>query len=188
MRTALRHRTTTSPVLLAALAALAAAPALAAQHGPPPAQPPRAAFARVATGTVVGSFTGAAAGAVLGAALGSLDPTDDEFISSTEAFGAIGLAIGTTLGAAIGARLGATVDGGRPGLGRVWLFSAASAVAGGLVWNRVGETFEREESMSSWYAGAVAGVLLHWGVTAIAAQRAPVVEAGAVPAPGDPGA
>ncbi|MBW3553723.1 MAG: hypothetical protein KY466_09435 [Gemmatimonadetes bacterium] len=165
----------------------AALPASVLDSGAPALAPERAPLARVALGTAMGGVLGGVIGAAAGAAFGGLEGESGGFISASEALGAIGLAVGYPVGAAIGARIGATVDGARPSLGSLVLASSFSAVAGGLVWNRVGEGFESAHSMSSWYMGAVAGVGTHWLITSLAAQRAPTVPAGPVDAPGDPG-
>ena len=153
----------------------------------PPSLQARAPLPRVALGTILGGAVGGAAGATLGATLGSMEGDQDGFISAAAALGVIGLAVGYPVGAAIGARRGATVDGARPSLGRLVLISTASAAAGGLVWNRIGETFESPASMGSWYMGAVAGLGTHWVITSLAAQRAPVAPSRAVPPAGEPG-
>lgn len=166
--------------------ATAAAPVLA--RDAPAFQPTRAPLARVALGTAIGGVLGGAIGAAAGAVAGGFEGQQSGFISASQALAAIGFAVGYPVGAAIGARTGATVDGARPSLGRLLLVSSVSAVAGGVVWNRVGEGFESENSMSSWYMGAIVGVATHWITTSLAAQRAPAVPARALAPPGDPDA
>lgn len=168
----------------------AAAPALEAAlrvpPSPPPAQQPRAPFLRVLAGTTIGGVIGAAVGGGVGAAIGSLDEDPDAWISSTAALGALGFVTGYPLGAAIGARWGATVDGARPDLNRLAVLSYAGVLAGGFVWNRVGEAFESPYNMRSWYIGAAAGALTHLALTALVAQQSPAEREEAEAAPGNP--
>ena len=136
-----------------------------------------------AGGGVLGALAGGATGWVVGSG-----GHDDGYISASEALGVIGVAIGYPLGAAIGARLAATTDdGARPRLAPLVLVSALAAIAGGFVWNGVGEAYERPDSMDSWHIGAVLGVTTHVLVTSLAAQRARPVKPAPVPAPDDPG-
>lgn len=141
----------------------------------PALQPDRAPFARVLAGTVLGGVVGAAVGGLGGAAIGSLEGEQDGLVSASEALGVIGLATLYPVGAAIGARLAATVDGARPKLWPLVVVSVLSGVAGGIIWNRVGEALERPETMRSWYIGAGVGVTTHWVLTSLVAQRAPPV-------------
>ena len=154
---------------------------------PDSALEPRAPLARVAVGTGLGGALGGLVGGLAGAAMGSADTNDAGFISASEALGAIGFFIGYPLGAAIGARLGATVDGERPALPPIVMASAVSAIGGGLVWNRIGEAYEREVDGNSWVAGAIMGATTHWLATSIFAWKAPRVSPAPEPAPGDPG-
>lgn len=175
------------------LSALVPPPAVwsrAAWNGAPPAggapslyvdpalltdEPPRIPLGRVAGGTLLGGALGAGALAGAGAILGSGD--DGGFVSTSGVLAVFGAALGYPVGAALGARRGATVDGRRPPLGDIMVASLAGAAAGGLVWNRIGETFEPDDEAgqpdyTSWHVGAAAGVATHLVITSLAARRA----------------
>ncbi len=144
----------------------------------------RAPAARVALGTLVG-------GAVLGAPGLALVATPcHEIICGEQIFGVFAAATGYVVGSAVGARLAATTDGARPSVGRILGASFLAAVAGAIVWNRVGEGFEPDDpgvvDYSSWQLGAAAGVALHVAITTIVAVRAPLAAPRPRPAPPPP--
>jgi hypothetical protein len=133
--------------------------------------PERPPLLRVAGHTLAGGVAGGA----LGLAVASTMPDDGGFVSTRDLAMVFAAAGGYVLGSAIGAQRSVGTLEGRPSLARMIVTSALAAAAGGVLWNRIGEGFERDDpgivDHSSWYAGAAAGVVLHISLTSVVAQR-----------------
>jgi hypothetical protein len=158
-------------LLLLCSSALVAQPV---PSGTPVQEPAVASWPRIAGGTLGGGMLGAGVLGGAGFLLGRSSSDDGSFVSASEAFAVLGAAAGYTIGAAVGARLAAATAGREPRLGGILLASVAGAAAGGLLWNRIGETFESAEGsrVDSWTAGAAAGLATHVLITSVAARHA----------------
>lgn len=135
--------------------------------------PAQISFPYVVGGTVLGGVLGAGALAGTGALLGS-SAGSDGYVSSSSVFAVLGAAVGYPIGAAIGARWAASTAEHKPSIGGILLASLAGAAVGGLVWNRIGESFESDREVAdytSWYSGAAVGVATHVLITSLVAHR-----------------
>lgn len=132
----------------------------------------RPSFLRVAGATVAGGVVGGLAVGAVGYAMGGDDSPG--FVDPRQILGAIGFAFGYPIGGALGARWGATVSDVKPGLTAILLGSIGGAVLGGLLWNRIGETFEPRDGTvnnTAWRAGAAVGFATHLAATTLVAVR-----------------
>ncbi len=139
---------------------------------------------------------GAATGGVIlfipGALVAAAPANCHDIICGTQALGALSAVAGYVVGVGLGARFAARVQGERPPVSKVLMTSILAAIAGGVLWNRIGDTFEPKEPMTNdsraRYWGAAAGIAFHLTVTSLVAQHAvrqpPVIHP--VPAPTTP--
>jgi hypothetical protein len=137
-------------------------------------QPPTS--GRIAGFAVVGGMAGAAALGAAGAMLGQTLEQPGNFISESAVLAVAGVAVGYPIGAGLGAwHSGRGSAAPRLPKGRFVLASALGTLAGGILWNRIGETFQPSEpgyhNLTSWYIGAAAGFATHLGITTLVASH-----------------